>query len=74
MEVVRVDVRGGIDLETVVVLVGVLKQTVHRVQYLTTNDTERPYRITKSFSWLVGIFFFGETTFQPVRIRSLATI
>ena len=31
VEMVRVDIGGGVDLKGIVVLVGVLKQTVHRI-------------------------------------------
>ena len=34
VQVIRVDIGGGVDLKGVVVLVGVLKQAVHRVQHL----------------------------------------
>ena len=34
MKMIRVDIGGGVDLQRVVVLVRVLKQTVHRVQHL----------------------------------------
>ena len=33
-KVIRIDIRGGIDLERIVVLVGVLEQTVHRIEDL----------------------------------------
>ena len=34
VQVIRVDIGGRVDLKGVVVLVGVLKQAVHRVQHL----------------------------------------
>ena len=34
MKMIGVDIGGGVDLQRVVVLVRVLKQTVHRVQHL----------------------------------------
>ena len=34
MKMIRIDIRGGIDLERVIVLVCVLEQTVHRIEDL----------------------------------------
>lgn len=42
LEVIRVDVRGRVDLKTVVVLASILKQTVHGVQYLMRQQ-EKPF-------------------------------
>ena len=39
-EVVRVDGGGGVDLQTVVALAGVLKQTVHGVEHLVGQQEE----------------------------------
>ena len=53
VQVIRVDIGGRVDLKGVVVLVGVLKQAVHRVQHLSNfffhltivinNKVERNY-------------------------------
>ena len=40
LEVVGVDVGGGVDLETVVIFAGVFKQAVHGVQYLMGQQEE----------------------------------
>lgn len=37
---IRVDIGGGVDLQTVVVLASVLKQTVHGVQHLMRQQEE----------------------------------
>lgn len=42
LEVVRVDVGRRVDLQTVVVLASILKQTVHGVQYLM-REQEEPF-------------------------------
>ena len=42
MEVVGIDVAGGIDLQAVVVLVGVLEEAVHGVQHLVGHG-EKPF-------------------------------
>ena len=42
MQVIWVDKRGWIDLETIVVLVGIFKQTVHRIQHLM-RQKEKPF-------------------------------
>lgn len=42
LEVIRVDVGRGVDLQTVIVLAGVLKQTVHGVQHLM-REQEKPF-------------------------------
>lgn len=48
LEVIRIDVRGRIYLQAVVVLASILKQTVHRVQYFMRQQ-EKPFpeNITK---------------------------
>ena len=43
VQVVRVDIRGRVDLKGVVVLVGVLKQAVHWVQHLQYIDGYSDY-------------------------------
>lgn len=42
LKVIRVDVGGRVDLQTVVVLASILKQTVHGVQYLM-REQEEPF-------------------------------
>ncbi len=37
---VRIDVAGGVDLEAVVVLVGVLEEAIHGVQHLVRHSEE----------------------------------
>lgn len=40
LEVVRIDVGGGVDLETVVIFTGIFKQAVHGVQDLMGQQEE----------------------------------
>ena len=47
MQVVGVDVGGGVDLKTVVVLVGVLEEAVHGVEDLV-GEQEEPFPGTKT--------------------------
>ena len=44
LEVVGVDVGGRVDLQTVVVLAGVLKQTVHGIQHFM-GEQEEPFPV-----------------------------
>ena len=44
LEVVGVDVGGRVDLQTVVVLAGVLKQTVHGIQHFV-GEQEKPFPV-----------------------------
>lgn len=44
LEVVRVDVGGRVDLETVVIFTGIFKQTVHGVQHLM-GQQEEPFPV-----------------------------
>ena len=46
MQMVRVDKRGWINLETIVVLVGIFKQAIHRIKHLM-GQKEKPFPETK---------------------------
>ena len=48
VEVVGVDVGGGVDLQGVVVLVGVLKKTIHRIENLQQHRVNQVSR-----AWLL---------------------
>ncbi len=40
VQMVRIDVAGGVDLEAVVVLVGILEEAIHGVQHLVRHSEE----------------------------------
>ena len=54
VKVVGVDVRGRVDLEAVVVLVGVFEQAVHRVQHLV-RQSEEPFPEKVEMSVKMGL-------------------
>lgn len=49
MQVVGIDIRSGVDLKTVVVLVGVLEEAIHRIKDLVREEEEPFPEITETF-------------------------
>lgn len=59
LKVIRVDVRGRVDLKTVVVLASILKQTVHWIQHLMRQQEEPfPENKHKWSNWLSVVVLF----------------
>ena len=68
-EMLRVDPRGGVDLEGVAVLTGILKQTVHGVQHLVGQVEEPLPRRTSIIQTLLPTEHNVETSAEVLRLK-----